>query len=197
MRFWLQPDDVAEAASRYWWMFMLAGFGWLFVSLIVFRFDWLTVLAIGVLFGTIAVTAGAMEIAAASASKGVWKILRYLLGAAFVVIGVLSFFTPGNTFVALAALVSFFFVIGGAFDIVTALATRSLLDFWWLQLLSGVAQVALGFWAAGYWSRSVVLLVVWIGATTMFRGIAMIIFGFKLHMLRPERARSTIRPQPV
>jgi uncharacterized membrane protein HdeD (DUF308 family) len=198
MRFWLQPDDVATAASRYWWTFMLAGFGWLLVSLIVFRFDYLTVVAVGVLFGVIAVSAGVMEIAAASASNGVWKILHYLLGATFIVIGVLSFFTPGNTFVALAALVSFFFVIGGAFDIVTALATRSLLDFWWLQLLSGVAQVALGFWAAGYWSRSVVLLVVWIGATTMFRGIAMIILGFKLHALRPEgSARSTARPQPV
>jgi uncharacterized membrane protein HdeD (DUF308 family) len=198
--YWLQPDDVAETASRYWWLFMLTGFAWLFVSLIVFRFDWLTVVAVGVLFGSIAVAAGVVEIATASASNGLWKVLHYVAGAAFIVIGILSFLTPGNTFVALAALVSFFFVIAGTFDIVTAIATRSRLDFWWLQLLSGVLQVALGFWAAGYWNRSVVLLVVWIGASTMFRGIAMIVFGFKLHALRPERHRgtsSTRQPQPV
>jgi len=184
--FWLDSREVAEASSRYWWMFIVSGISWMLFSLIIFRFSWLSVLAIGVLFGCVAVVAGILEFAAASASVGGWKALRYVLGTVFVVIGILAFLTPGGTFVALAAIVGFFFLAAGAFDIVAAFATRTGNPLWWVQLLAGAAQVALGFWAAGNWSRSVVLLVAWIGASTMFRGVAMIVFGFKLHALRHE-----------
>jgi uncharacterized membrane protein HdeD (DUF308 family) len=191
--FWLDPFDALESASRYWWVFIVSGIGWLFVSLIVFRFDWATVTAIGVLFGCIALVAGLLEFVAASASVGGWKILRYFLGVLFVVVGVLSFLTPGNTFVALAALVSFFFVFAGAFDIVNAIATRTVNSMWWLLLISGLIQVGLGFWAAGYWNRSVVLLVAWVGAATMLRGIAMLLLGFKLHELHRALATEPAR----
>lgn len=49
-----------------------------------------------------------------------------------------------------------------------------------------VVSPSLGFWAAGNWSRSVVLLVAWVGATAMFRGVAMITFGFKLRALQEQ-----------
>ncbi|HEV7640567.1 MAG TPA: DUF308 domain-containing protein [Gaiellaceae bacterium] len=204
--FWFQPREAAETAARYWWLFIITGVCWLAVSMIIFRFDWTTVLAIGVLFGSIAVVAGVLEIAAGAASSGGWAVLHYLLGAIFLVVGVLSFFTPGGTFVALAALVSFFFVFAGAFDIVTSIATRSEVPFWWLQLVSGILEVALGFWAAGYWGRSVVLLVAFVGASTLFRGIAAIVFGFKLLQLhrdprslgrQPTATATTRTPQPA
>jgi uncharacterized membrane protein HdeD (DUF308 family) len=204
--FWFQPREAAETAARYWWLFIITGVCWLAVSMIIFRFDWTTVLAIGVLFGSIAVVAGVLEVAAGAASSGGWAVLHYLLGAIFLVVGVLSFFTPGGTFVALAALISFFFVFAGAFDIVTSIATRSEVPFWWLQLVSGVLEVALGFWAAGYWGRSVVLLVAFVGASTLFRGIAAIVFGFKLLQLhrdprslgrQPTATATTRTPQPA
>jgi uncharacterized membrane protein HdeD (DUF308 family) len=181
--FWLGPKELTGTASRYWWMFLIAGVSSIAVSLIIFRFDWLSVLAIGILFGCIAISAGVVELAAASVSADGWKILRYVVGFAFIVLGVLALFTPGNTFVALAALVSFFFAIAGAFDIVAAIATRHDFEVWWLQLIAGIAELGLGFWAAGYWSRSVVLLVAWIGASMLFRGITMVLLAFKLHAL--------------
>jgi hypothetical protein len=64
-------------------------------------------------------------------------------------------------------------------------------------------EVALGFWAAGYWNRSVVLLVAFVGASTLFRGVAAIVFGFKLLQLHRDPrtsktpAASTRTPQPV
>ena len=112
--------------------------------------------------------------------------LRYVLGVIFIATGIVALFTPGGTFVALAAIVSFFFVFAGSFDIVAALARRSEDSGWWFQLLAGIAQVALGFWAAGNWTRSVVLLVAWVAASAMFRGVAMIIVGFQLRGLRHE-----------
>ncbi|MDX6450154.1 MAG: hypothetical protein QOH16_203 [Gaiellaceae bacterium] len=201
--YWFQPREAAESAARYWWLFIVTGVCWLAVSMIIFRFDYTTVLAIGVLFGSIAIVAGVLEVAAGTASSGGWAALHFLLGAVFLFVGVLSFFTPGGTFVALAALVSFFFVFGGAFDIVTSIATRTEVPFWWVQLVSGIFEVALGFWAAGYWNRSVVLLVAFVGASTLFRGIAAIVFGFKLLQLKRDPRTSTTptaatrTPQPA
>jgi uncharacterized membrane protein HdeD (DUF308 family) len=182
--FWLSPREVTATASRYWWMFLIAGVCSIAVAFIIFRFDWLSVLAIGILFGCIAISAGLLELGAASVSTGGWKVLRAVVGIAFLVLGVLALFTPGNTFVALAALVSFFFAIAGAFDVVAAIAARDDFEVWWLQLIAGIAELGLGFWAAGYWSRSVVLLIAWIGASMLFRGMMLILLGFKLHALR-------------
>jgi uncharacterized membrane protein HdeD (DUF308 family) len=201
--YWFQPREAAESAARYWWLFIITGVCWLAVSMIIFRFDYTTVVAIGVLFGSIAIIAGVLEVAVGAASSGGWAVLHYLLGAVFLFVGVLSFFTPGDTFVALAALVSFFFVFAGAFDIVTSIATRTEVPFWWVQLVSGILEVALGFWAAGYWSRSVVLLVAFVGASTLFRGVAAIVFGFKLLQLNRDPRTSTTQaasvrtPQPA
>ena len=194
--YWFQPREAAESAARYWWLFIITGVCWLAVSMIIFRFDYTTVLAIGVLFGSIAIVAGVLEVAAGAASSGGWAVLHYLLGAVFLFVGVLSFFTPGDTFVALAALVSFFFVFAGAFDIVTSIATRTEAPFWWVQLVSGILEVALGFWAAGYWSRSAVLLVAFVGASTLFRGVVAIVFGFKLLQLNRD-PRGSMTPTPT
>jgi uncharacterized membrane protein HdeD (DUF308 family) len=202
---WFEYREAAVRGSRYWWLFVLAGISWMVFALIVFRFDWASVVAVAVLFGTIAIAAGLLEFAAATADASGWRLVRYVLGVIFIAIGIVALFTPGGTFVALAAVVSFFFVFAGSFDIVAAFATRSENSGWWFQLLVGIAQVGLGFWAAGNWTRSVVLLVAWIAASAMFRGVAMIVFGFNLHALRHEleaveateaRARSRHAPEP-
>ena len=90
-----------------------------------------SVIAVAILFGTIAIAAGLLEFAAASASAGGWKLLRYVLGVIFIATGIVALFTPGGTFVALAAIVSFFFVFAWSFDIVAAFASRSENPGWW------------------------------------------------------------------
>ena len=45
-----------------WWLFLLVGIGWMLVGLIVLRFDYTSVSAISILFGIVAIAAGAMEL---------------------------------------------------------------------------------------------------------------------------------------
>lgn len=163
--------------------FLVTGFVWLLVSIIVLRFDYTTVAAISVLFRVIALFAGVNELFAVGASGGWRKVLHGLLGVAFVafvVVGIVAFVHPGDTFRALAAVVSFFFVFKGFFDIIVSIATKDEIGVWWLQLVAGIVEVLLGFWAAGYYGRSVVLLVACVGISALLRGITEIIFAFKL-----------------
>lgn len=179
------PSSVRDAvramdeAARYWWILLVTGIAWIVFSIIIFRFDWNSVSAISILFGCVLIAAGISELVMIAGSTRGWKIARGLLGAAFVVIGVIAFIHPGNTFKALAAVMSFYFIFKGSFDLIVALSARDE-ELWWLQFALGIVEILLGFWAAGDFGRKTILLLVWVGAAALIRGISQIIAAFAI-----------------
>jgi uncharacterized membrane protein HdeD (DUF308 family) len=170
---------LAEALPP-WWLMLITGIGWIVVSLILLRFDYTSVSAISILFGVVAIMAGVLEIAALFMSAGWWKLLNGVLAVAFIAAGVVAFVHPGNTFLALAAVFSFFLIFAGTFDIIVSISARHEIEVWWLQLIGGIIELALGFWAAGYYGRSSVLLVAWVAAFAIIRGIRDIVLAFRI-----------------
>jgi uncharacterized membrane protein HdeD (DUF308 family) len=149
-------SSLAAAGSRTlgrvlppWWLLLITGIGWMLVALIVLRFDYTSVSAISILFGFVMLTAGILEIGVLIMASGWWKLLHGVLSVIFIIAGIVSFIHPGDTFVALAAVFSFFLVLAGTFDIIVAISVRREIEVWWLQLVGGIIELALGFWAAG------------------------------------------------
>ena len=167
-----------------WWLFLITGIAWMLVALILLRFDYTSVSSISILFGFVAIAAGVMEFGMMLISPGWWKLLNGLLALVFIVAGIVAFIHPGNTFAALAAVFSFFLIFAGAFDIIASIAARHEIEVWWLQLNAGIIVLALGFWAAGYYGRSAVLLIAWIAAFAIIRGVRDIVFAFRVHALQ-------------
>ena len=181
--------DRAERVGRYWWLLLVTGVAWIVVSIIVFRFDYDSVVAVAILFGILALMFGAVEFALAMVSRGWWRVLHALLAVIFVIVGVVAFFSPGNTFVALAAVISLYFIFAGTWNVVSSLTMRNVPG-WWIQLVSGLIELGLGFWAAGSWRTSATLLVAFVGAMTLIRGITQISLAFSLHSIgQTARAR--------
>jgi uncharacterized membrane protein HdeD (DUF308 family) len=164
-----------------WWLFLITGVGWTLVGLIVLRFDYTSVSAISILFGIVAIAAGVLEIGVTMLAAGWWKLLHAVLAVAFIVAGIVAFVHPGDTFVALAAVMSFFLILAGTFDIIVSISIRHEMEVWWLQLIGGIIELALGFWAAGYYGRSAVLLIAWVAAFAIIRGVRDIVFAFRVH----------------
>jgi uncharacterized membrane protein HdeD (DUF308 family) len=175
-----------RAASRYWWIFLVIGAGWLLFAMIVFRFDWRSVSAISILFGIVVIAAALDELFAVFAGeRSAWARFGHaLLALAFFVIGIVAFVHPGNTFAALAGVMSFYFVLKGMLDVGLAVGLRHEIAAWWLQLLLGIAEILIGFWAAGDFGHKTILLVVWVGALALTRGISAIVFAFAARGLR-------------
>ena len=195
----LEEREAIAEFGRAWWVFLLTGILWFLVAIIILRFDYTSVSAISILFGIVAIFAGINEFMMLAASGGWWKVLHGLLGVLFIVVGIVAFVHPGDTFAALAAVFSFFLIFKGFFDIVVSIATRDEIHVWWLQLIVGIVEVLIGFWAAGYWGRSAILLVVWVGVIALARGITEIIFAFKLRSVGKAAAASRtagLRPRP-
>ena len=175
-----------EGAARYWWIFLVTGGIWLLFAIIVFRFDWASVNSIAILFGIVMLGAAVNELGNAAGSSGGWRLAHALLSAAFVVIAILSFIHPGNTFAALAAVMSFYFIVKGLFDVALALFLHGEPGVWWLRLVLGLAELVVGFWAAGDFGHRQILLIVFVGAAALLRGLTEILFAFGLRASRED-----------
>jgi uncharacterized membrane protein HdeD (DUF308 family) len=184
-----RTGELAERMGGAWWLLLVSGVAWIVVTAIILRFDYRSVVAVSVLFGVLAITIGAVEIAIAALSRGWGLFWRGLLGSLFVASGVVAFFTPGDTFVGLAAVISFYFVFAGVLDLSSALATAHVPG-WWVQLLAGLIELGLGFEAAGHWAVSATLLVAFVAAMTLIRGVTQITFAFSLRRVHEAAPRT-------
>ncbi|HUL98836.1 MAG TPA: DUF308 domain-containing protein [Mycobacterium sp.] len=179
--------DEIVSTTRHWWLLLITGIAWVVIAIVILRFDYATVAAIATLFGVFSFFAAANEVMVGAVSTKWWRILHWLLAVLFIIVGVFAFFRPDDTFVTLAAVMSFYFVFRGAFDIAMAFA-GSRAPGWWVLLLVGIAELAIGFWAAGSWKVSVVVLVSWVAAGALVFGIGQIASAFMIRRVGHEVA---------
>ena len=180
--------DVVEEVADKWWLFLLTGIAWLVFALLVFQWDYTTVYAISYLFGVVALFAGINEFMAIGVSTSGWKIVRGILGVLFVIAGIWALVHPHNAFATLAALIGFFLLFKGIFDLTIAFMTKAQFELWWLQLIVGIIEILLAFWVAGSFEKKTILLVIWVGIVALSRGITELFLAFKLKGIRKRLA---------
>ena len=183
-----EEREVTEELADRWWIFLLTGIGWLVFALLVFQWDYTTVYAVSILFGFISLAAGANEFLLLSVVTRGWKIVHGILGALFVLGGIWAFVHPENAFATISALIGFFLLFKGIFDLTVAFVTKDQFDGWWLQLLVGILEILIAFWVAGSFREKVILLVVYVGVMAISRGITELLLAFKLRGSRRRLA---------
>jgi uncharacterized membrane protein HdeD (DUF308 family) len=183
--------EDAKTLTRGWGWFLAAGIAWLVFAFLVLSFNYRTVWAVAVFFGIGFIIGGIMELGIAMVARG-WKWLHILFGIVAIIAGFMALIWPGQTLLVLGAIVGWLLLAYGIIDIVFAFMSRGIDDMWWLTLITGILAIIIGFWAispdnatvANY--RGVVLVVVWVGAAAILRGISDIIVGFRLHSARKD-----------
>jgi len=181
-------DEVYDPSfGKHWWIFLITGTLWLFFSLILFRFDITSAKSISILAGIIFIIAGLFEfLMVLVVRSGWWKAVNAFLGVLLVVGGVLSFIHPKDTFVAVASITAFMFLFVGILDVIVALSNR--VGIWWVRLITGLVCIGLGFWASCDFGRSATLLVAWVGAFALLRGITHFMIAFAVRGLHRDLA---------
>jgi uncharacterized membrane protein HdeD (DUF308 family) len=176
-----------ERSSGRWWILLLTGIAWIIIGAVVLDFDIDSAKAIGYLVGAFLIVAGITELMLIAIVDG-WHWLYGILGALFLLAGISAFFEPLETFTILARLFGFLLILKGTFDLVVALASRHIMDLWWMLLIAGVIELALGIWASRYLGRSAALLILWVGIGALIRGITQLILAFQVRKLDPRGA---------
>ena len=188
MSTFLHEREVAEEVADRWWIFLVTGIGWFIFALILFQWDYTTIYAISILFGFLAISAGANEFVQISVVTTGWKWVHGALGVLFVIAGIWAFVHPRMAFATIAGLFAFFILIKGIFDFTVAFVTKDQFELWWLQLIVGLLEILLAFWVAGSFRDATILLVVYVGVFALSRGITELFLAFKLHALRRRLA---------
>jgi uncharacterized membrane protein HdeD (DUF308 family) len=171
-----------RAAGLPWWILLITGALWIFVSWLVLGFDKTSVRTIATLAGLVILAAGVAELYLLFLAPG-WKWLHAILGGLFIVTGFFALFNPGSTVFWLAAFIGWYLLFKGIADIILGFLTRGENDAWWLGIIVGVIEMGLGFWSAGRFNRSIYLLVVYIAVIALFRGITDIVMAFRVRKI--------------
>jgi uncharacterized membrane protein HdeD (DUF308 family) len=173
---------MTEEVAKFWWLPLITGIFWLAVALVVLRFNEASVTTVGILAGLVLIGAGINDLAFATVAPR-WRPLWAVLGIFLIVIGVAALTSPGNTFEALAAIIGWALLLKGIFDVTIALMDR-VTDLWWVALVIGIIEILLAFWAAGYFGRKAVLLVIFVAAAALSRGVMQIALAFQMRDLK-------------
>jgi uncharacterized membrane protein HdeD (DUF308 family) len=177
-------EEVGIALSRLWWLWLVFGFFWILVALVILQFDQASITTVGVLIGIMFMISGFQQFALGSFVGGWLQLVMWFFGVLFVIAGVIALISPENTFAAIADILGFLFLIVGAFWIVRAFGERDVNQLWWFGLISGVAMIVLAFWTGGqFFIDKAYVLLVFAGIWAMFQGVNDIFRAFQLREL--------------
>ena len=113
-----------------------------------------------------------------------WAVL--LEGVAGVVIGLLTFFWPNITALALLYFIAAWALITGIFEIVAAIQLRRVITGEWMLILGGLLSILFGVLLFVFPVAGAVSMIWMIGIYAIVFGISEIIFAFRLRGLRRE-----------
>jgi len=116
-----------------------------------------------------------------------WRWLFYIGGVLGIIAGLGAFLWPGITLYVLAVFIAWYLVIGGIFSVVGAFLGPKV-DWWWLNIISGVLMFVLGAWAVASPLRQILLFVNLVGIYLLFYGFTEIFMAFALREARKELA---------
>jgi uncharacterized membrane protein HdeD (DUF308 family) len=190
MRINLTPDEeraVADAYSRTWWLWLVAGILWLILGFIVLSLRPASITACVILIAIAFWLGGITQLALGFVLEGGFRWLAIIGGTLALLAGIAAIVWPEPTLVVISVFVAWYLLIRGIFDVVIAL-THTHVRGWWMPLIAGVIGIALGAWAIGNPDRSVLLLVSIIGIWSIFKGVADLVASFEYRRLGKELA---------
>ena len=193
-----QGNEVREAfvgLSKLWWLWLVFGFIWIVIALVILQFDQASITTVGVLIGAIFLATGVQQFVIAAMVDGLIRWVLVFFGVLLVIAGVLSLISPENTFAGIADMLGFLFLIVGIFWIVQAFGERGMNEFWWFGLISGVAMIVLAFWTGGqFFIQRAYVLLVFAGIWALFQGVNDIFRAFQIRAM--GKAAEEIPPPP-
>jgi len=191
-------EELDSDVSRVWWALFIRGLAGVLFGILTFVKPGITLLALIYLFGAYAVVDGVMNVVAATRTRSgrPWGALL-LEGVVGIAAGLIAFFFPGLTTIALLYLIAGWALVTGGLEIAAAIRLRKVVRGEWRLALSGVLSVALGLLLALFPGPGVLALVVYIGAFALALGIVLMVLAIRMRSWRDEWLHDMRRRSPA
>ena len=173
-----------DASAAAWWVFLPLGVLWIWFGTLVLSYRVESLAAVAAFAGVAFLSGGITQLVGASRVPGM-RWLSILGGVLGIAAGITTIAWPGITLYVLSILVAWYLIAFGIVHVVSALAGPKL-SWWWTGLLLGIAELALGVWAARSWEQSLATLVTLVGVWAVCRGVSEIFAAFTLRQAAKE-----------
>ena len=181
-----ETRQAARDVAGLWWLWLVTGAIWIAASFVVLQFDQASVKTVGVLVGLMFCFAGAQQLVLAAVAPSL-KWLWAIFGVLFLIAGVVCFINPEETFIGIADILGFLFLMVGIWWTIRSFLERELNPLWWLGLISGVLMIILGFWTSGqFFIEKAYTLLVFAGIWGLMHGVGDIVRAFVVRGLRDK-----------
>jgi uncharacterized membrane protein HdeD (DUF308 family) len=164
--------------TRLWWVYLVFGIVWILFGMWLWSYRVGSLVALAALIGITFMFSGITEIVVGLRLPA----LRWLavgIGVLSVVAGFVVLIWPGPTLYVIAVFLGWFLFVIGIVHVIRAFI-RIGEPYWWLLLIQGLIEFALGAWARGDHTRSLFLFINLAGAFAIVRGTMEIFAAFEL-----------------
>jgi uncharacterized membrane protein HdeD (DUF308 family) len=186
--------DIFEAIAelpRYWWLVASRGLAAIIFGILAFVWPGITLQVLILFFSAYVIVDGALELYAATRTRGqhVWaSVLEGLVGIAA---GLVAFFWPGITALALVVVIAVWAIVTGTMEVIAAVELRRVITNEWFLILSGLLSVAFGVLLLVQPGAGALAIVWLIGAYAVIFGVGMLAFAWRLRGLLEHMPKAT------
>jgi uncharacterized membrane protein HdeD (DUF308 family) len=182
---------------RHWWSLALRGLVALLFGLAAIAWPGIAFDALVLLFGAYALVDGILNLAGlfGSAPHERWGVLLFE-GIVGILAGLVTFFWPGITALALVLVIAAWALLTGILEIAAAIRLRKEIRDEWLLVLSGVLSLGIGILFLIAPLAGALTIALYIGVYAVFFGVVMIALGFRLRSWGHGQRPGTREPLP-
>jgi uncharacterized membrane protein HdeD (DUF308 family) len=181
---------MLDSLAKNWWLVLLRGLAGITFGVLAFAWPGLTLLVLVTLWGAYALADGVCALGAAIGGRGGvvprwWLVVAGLLGIGA---GLVAFFSPGMTALALITLIGAWAVVRGIVEIVGAVQLRKEIDNEWWLVASGALSVLFGLMVLAAPGEGALALLWVIGAYAVVFGVMLVGLSLRLRRHRVAAA---------
>jgi uncharacterized membrane protein HdeD (DUF308 family) len=181
----------AHLVQTTWWVVVLRGIAAIIFGILALMWPGLTLVVLIALYGVYALMDGIANIAGALERRGRYDRWWVLLiqGITGVVAGILTFFWPAITGLALLLIIAARAVVVGLFEIVAAVRLRREIEGEWFLGAAGVLSMIFGLLVFAFPAGGALAIVWLIAWYSLLAGLLLTVLGFRLRSWPGSQSR--------
>jgi len=175
--------DAAQQIARNWWLLLLNGALLILAGVLIFSIDW-TIRELATFIGVLFIVQGIATALTTGIDARVRR-MNVITGLLSIATGIAIIAWPTPGLLAVAIFLGAWLIVTGTLAVSAAFAARKLLQAWWLLVIAGVLEIALGVLALADPGATLAALITVAGIWAVAIGVMRIVLAFEVKRL-PE-----------
>ena len=176
--------QAAQDVARNWWVLLLNGALLVVAGFLIFSIDW-TVRSLATFIGALFIFQGVMEALTTGIDARVRR-TNVVTGLLSIAAGIVIIVWPTPGLLAVSIILGAWLVVMGTIALTGSFAARRIIPDWWLLLLLGLAEIALGVLALANPGATLAAIITVGGIWGVAIGVMRIILSFQVRRLPDE-----------